>query len=83
MVYGALQRLFAESCPACGLASAGGFCSACAGELTRVRDACPKCGLVRDASIDTCGNCGLAFTLRTSTIAIRPAGPPPGGRAVA
>ena len=45
--------------------------------------ACPKCGLVRDASIDTCGNCGLAFTLRTSTIAIRPAGPPPGGRAVA
>ena len=47
MVYGALQRLFAESCPACGLASAGGFCSACAGELTRVRDACPKCGLAR------------------------------------
>lgn len=44
---------------------------------------CPKCGLVRDSSIDTCGNCGLAFTLRKSTIAIRPAGPPPGGRAVA
>ncbi len=45
--------------------------------------ACPKCGLVRTASIDTCGNCGLAFTLRKSTITIRPAGPPPGGAAVA
>ena len=45
--------------------------------------ACPKCGLVRTASIEVCGNCGLAFTLRKSTIAIRPAGPPPGGAAVA
>lgn len=45
--------------------------------------ACPKCGLVRSAAIDTCGNCGLAFTIRKSTIVIRPAGPPPGGAAVA
>ena len=30
-----------------------------------------------------CGNCGLAFTIRKSTISIRPAGPPPGGAAVA
>jgi len=42
---------------------------------------CPKCGLVRSAAIDTCGNCGLAFTIRKSTIAVRPAGPPPGGAA--
>ena len=45
--------------------------------------ACPKCGLVRSAAIETCGNSGLAFTIRKSTIAIRPAGPPPGGAAVA
>ncbi len=45
--------------------------------------ACPKCGLVRPAVQDTCGNCGLSFTLRPSTIAIRPGGPPPGGRAAA
>ena len=45
--------------------------------------ACPKCGLVRSAAIETCGNCGLTFTIRKSTIAIRPAGPPPGGAAVA
>jgi ComF family protein len=47
VVYGPLTRLFAESCPACGLASAGGFCSVCAGELPRVRNACVRCGLVR------------------------------------
>jgi hypothetical protein len=43
--------------------------------------ACPKCGLVRPAVEDTCGNCGLSFTLRTPTLTVRPAGPPPGGRA--
>ena len=47
MVYGALRSLFAESCPACGLESAGGFCDVCAGEFTRVRDACVRCGLAR------------------------------------
>ena len=45
--------------------------------------ACPKCGLVRPAAIETCGNCGLAFTLRPSTITLRSAGPPPGGAAAA
>ena len=42
---------------------------------------CPKCGLVRDAAISTCGNCGLSFTMKPPTRALRPAGPPPGGRA--
>lgn len=46
MVYGKL-RLFAESCPACGLESAGGFCAACAREFARVPDACRGCGLAR------------------------------------
>lgn len=45
--------------------------------------ACPKCGLVRGAALDTCGNCGLAFTIKPITRSIRPAGPPPGGAAAA
>ena len=43
--------------------------------------ACPKCGLVRSAAIDTCGNCGVSFTITPPTRTIRPAAPPPGGRA--
>ena len=43
--------------------------------------ACPKCGLVRSAAIDTCGNCGLTFSLTPPTRVLRPASPPPGGRA--
>ena len=43
--------------------------------------ACPKCGLVRSAAIDTCGNCGLSFTITPPPRTIRPAAPPPGGRA--
>ena len=42
---------------------------------------CPKCGLVRSAAVDTCGNCGLSFTLKPATRTLRPAAPPPGGRA--
>ena len=42
--------------------------------------ACPKCSLVRPAVDDTCGNCGLSFTLTPTTRSLRPAGPPPGGR---
>ena len=45
--------------------------------------ACPKCSLVRPAVEDTCGNCGLSFTLTPTTRSLRPAGPPPGGRAAA
>ena len=45
--------------------------------------ACPKCGLVRSAALDTCGNCGLSFTLKPTTRTLRPAGPPPGGAAAA
>lgn len=45
--------------------------------------ACPKCSLVRPAVDDTCGNCGLSFTLTPTTRSLRPAGPPPGGRAAA
>ena len=47
MVYGILGRLFVESCPACGLASGGGFCGVCAAELPRVANPCPRCGLAQ------------------------------------
>jgi len=47
VVYGLLQRLFVETCPACGASSAGGFCGICARELVRIADACPRCGLER------------------------------------
>lgn len=43
--------------------------------------ACPKCALVRPAAEATCGNCGLTFSLKPTTRSLRPAGPPPGGRA--
>jgi hypothetical protein len=43
--------------------------------------ACPKCSLVRPAAEDTCGNCGLSFILKPTTRSLRPAAPPPGGRA--
>jgi hypothetical protein len=45
--------------------------------------ACPKCGLVRKASLPVCGNCGLSFNLTPTTRSVRPAGPPPGGAAAA
>jgi ComF family protein len=45
MVYGILERLFKEGCPACGLASHGGFCGVCAAELPRIARACRRCGL--------------------------------------
>lgn len=45
MVYGVLDRLFAESCFGCGELSRGGLCAVCAGELVRVRNACSRCGL--------------------------------------
>lgn len=44
---------------------------------------CPKCGLARSAALDTCGNCGLSFTLKPTTRSLRPTEPPPGGAAVA
>jgi hypothetical protein len=45
--------------------------------------ACPKCSLVRPAVEDTCGNCGLSFTLKPTTRSLRPAGPPPDGASAA
>jgi ComF family protein len=46
-VYGLLEGLFVESCPACGASSTGGFCGICAHGLRRVPNPCPRCGLER------------------------------------
>jgi len=45
--------------------------------------ACPKCGLVRSAVRDTCGNCGLSFTLKPVTRSSGAASRPSGGAAAA
>ena len=42
-----MRRLFTESCPGCGLASAGGFCRVCAAEIPRIVQACRRCGLAQ------------------------------------
>ena len=45
--------------------------------------ACPKCRLVRSAERDTCGNCGLSFTLKPVTRSRGAANRPSGGAAAA
>jgi len=45
--------------------------------------ACPKCRLVRSADRDTCGNCGLSFTLKPVTRSSGAASRPSGGAAAA
>jgi hypothetical protein len=45
--------------------------------------ACPKCGLVRSAVRDTCGNCGLSFHIKPVTRSSGAASRPSGGAAAA
>jgi len=44
---------------------------------------CPKCGVGREATIDTCGNCGLVLKIEPRTRQLQTVGPPPGGAAAA
>jgi hypothetical protein len=44
---------------------------------------CPMCRVERPAALSTCGNCGLVLTISRSIQVARPAGPPPGGAALA
>ena len=56
-------------------------CTVCGDRLQVI---CPKCHVIRDAVDDTCGNCGLSFTLKpVLRTARRTSGPPPGGAAIA
>ncbi len=45
--------------------------------------ACPKCRLVRSADRDTCGNCGMSFTIKPVTRSSGAASRPSGGSAAA
>lgn len=44
---------------------------------------CPMCRVERRAQVPTCGSCGLVLNVRQGMIVARPAGPPPGGAAIA
>jgi hypothetical protein len=44
---------------------------------------CPKCELVREASVEACGNCGLILKLQPRALIIAGDRPPPGGAALA
>ncbi len=44
---------------------------------------CPMCQVERPAQIPQCGNCGLVLNVKQAMTVARPAGPPPGGAALA
>ena len=44
---------------------------------------CPMCRVERRAQVPTCGSCGLVLNVRQGMTVARPAGPPPGGAAIA
>ena len=44
---------------------------------------CPMCSVQREAQLPTCGNCGLVLSVKQGMAVARPAGPPPGGAAIA
>jgi hypothetical protein len=58
------------------------ICARCRDELVV---ACPKCGIGRQARIETCANCGLILKIDKAAEqrALRPAGPPTDGAAAA
>lgn len=55
-------------------------CERCHRDLT-IR--CPRCDAGRPAHVRACGNCGLIVSVAKRELALRPAGPPPGGAASA
>jgi hypothetical protein len=55
----------------------------CDRDKTLLSVRCPKCELVREADIDTCGNCGLVLKIEPRALIIATDRPPPGGAAVA
>jgi len=55
-------------------------CERCHRDLTL---RCPRCSTGRPAHIEACGNCGLIVSVAKRDLALRPAGPPPGGAASA
>ncbi|MGZ8527206.1 MAG: hypothetical protein ACXWWR_00275 [Candidatus Limnocylindrales bacterium] len=62
--------------------SGASVCERCHDELVVT---CPKCGISRQARLDTCANCGLILKIDKSAQVrtLVPTGPPPGGAAAA
>ncbi len=69
-------------CLADGLIYASGT-TRCDRDGTNLSVRCPKCGLVREANIDACGNCGLVLKIQPRAMIVVKDRPPPGGAAVA
>ena len=69
-------------CPQDGLLYAFGT-QRCDVDKTRLLLRCPKCDVVREASVSTCGNCGLKLSVERRPMIVARDGPPPGGAAVA
>ena len=55
----------------------------CDADGTQLSVRCPKCDVVRNAGIDTCGNCGLILRIAPRAMIVATDGPPPGGAAAA
>lgn len=69
-------------CPRDGLIYAFGT-TRCDVDKTNLLVRCPKCEVVREAGITTCGNCGLILQLAPRAMIIASDRPPPGGAAIA
>jgi hypothetical protein len=69
-------------CPTDGLVYPSGAVR-CERDGTPLSVRCPKCALVREAAVDTCGNCGLILKIAPRAMIVATDGPPPGGAAVA
>ncbi len=55
----------------------------CDRDKTPLSVRCPKCGLVREASLHACGNCGLVLVMEPRALIVATDRPPPGGAALA
>ena len=55
----------------------------CDVDKTNLLIRCPKCEVVREAVISTCGNCGLELKIQPRAMIVATDGPPPGGAAAA
>jgi hypothetical protein len=69
-------------CPRDGLIYPYGT-TRCDRDRTNLLLRCPKCDVVREASISTCGNCGLSLSLQPRAMIVVTDRPPPGGAAIA
>jgi hypothetical protein len=69
-------------CPADGLIYPSGTLR-CDRDNASLSVRCPKCEIVRDAGIQTCGNCGLVLKIEPRALVIAVDRPPPGGAALA